>query len=96
MSTELNKLTRGDLVSEVLRLRKETERLSAIEDDGYLRLAHEAHGYREALQTILANTEEDAIKHRDYEHLAKDIADTARAVLQAFGAKPNNSGRGHP
>jgi len=37
---------------------------------------------REALQTILANTEPDAIKHRDYDHLATDIADAARAALE--------------
>jgi len=45
-------------------------------------LSDEADQFREALQTILANTEEGAIKHRDYDHLAKDIADTARAALE--------------
>lgn len=36
---------------------------------------------RESLQMIVANTEPDAIKHRDYDHLAKDICDCARAAL---------------
>lgn len=42
---------------------------------------------REALETILANTEEDAILHiaydgmTAYQALAKDIADCARAAL---------------
>ncbi len=34
-----------------------------------------------ALQSILANTEESAIKHTSYEWLAKDIADCARAAI---------------
>jgi hypothetical protein len=49
-------------------------------------LLAEAHGreqrMEEALRTILNNTEEGAIKHRDYDHLAKDIADAARAALE--------------
>lgn len=49
----------------------------------YNTLREEADRLREALQTILWNTEEGAIKHRDYDHLAKDIADTARAALKA-------------
>lgn len=36
---------------------------------------------REALTTIVANTEPDAIKHRDYDHLAKDINDCAKSAL---------------
>ena len=35
---------------------------------------------REALEQIVANTEEDAIK-TTYEHLAKDVCDCARAAL---------------
>lgn len=44
---------------------------------------------REALETILANTEEDAIRHMGhdgltaYEALAKAVADCARAALDA-------------
>lgn len=47
----------------------------------YNTLREEADRLREALHIILVNTEEGAIKHRDYDHLAKDIADTARAAL---------------
>ena len=44
-------------------------------------LSDEVSQLHGALHTILANTEEGAIKHRDYDHLAKDIADAARAAL---------------
>lgn len=37
---------------------------------------------REALHTIFCNTEPDAIKHRDYDHLAKNICEVARAALE--------------
>jgi hypothetical protein len=36
---------------------------------------------KEALWMIVANTEPDAIKHCDYDHLAKDICDCANAAL---------------
>ena len=36
---------------------------------------------REALHTIVCNTEPDAIKHQDYDHLAKNLYDCARAAL---------------
>ena len=37
-----------------------------------------------ALQTIIAQTEPDAIPHRDYEHLRKDIYDCAAAAISEF------------
>ena len=37
-----------------------------------------------ALQTIIAQTEHDAIPHRDYEHLRKDIHDCASAAISDF------------
>lgn len=37
---------------------------------------------RMALRTIVANTEPDAIRHRDYDHLAKDICDCANTALK--------------
>jgi hypothetical protein len=45
------------------------------------RLDAEIRRLREALHTIVCNTEPDAIKHRDYDHLAKDIYDCASAAL---------------
>lgn len=40
----------------------------------------------EALLIIVANTESDAIKHRDYDHLAKDICDCASAAVEVAAA----------
>jgi len=37
---------------------------------------------REALFTILCNTDPHAIRHRDYDHLAKNIFDCASAALK--------------
>ena len=37
-----------------------------------------------ALQTIIAQTEPDAIPHRDYERLRKDIYDCASAAISEF------------
>lgn len=42
----------------------------------------------DALFTILASTEEGAIKHASYEDLAKSIADTCRAVLSKAQVQP--------
>lgn len=44
-----------------------------------VRLMAAAPDLLDALQTILANTEQGA--HRDYDHLAKDIADCAAAAI---------------
>ena len=37
-----------------------------------------------ALQTIIAQTEPDAIHHRDYEHLAKNLCELAKAAIADF------------
>jgi len=37
-----------------------------------------------ALQTIVAQTEDGAFPHRDYEHLAKDICDCAKSAIADF------------
>ena len=37
-----------------------------------------------ALQAIIAQTEPDAIPHRDYAHLARDICDCAKAAIADF------------
>ena len=37
---------------------------------------------REGLFTILCNTDPHAIRHRDYDHLAKNIFDCASAALK--------------
>ena len=37
-----------------------------------------------ALQSIIAQTEPDAIPHRDYEHLRKDIFECASAAISEF------------
>ena len=36
---------------------------------------------REALHAIVCNTEPSAFKHRNYDHLAQDVYDCARAAL---------------
>ena len=45
-------------------------------------LRKERDGLREALHMIVCNTEPDAIKHRNYDHLAKNIHDCASAALK--------------
>ena len=37
-----------------------------------------------ALQSSIAQTEPDAIPHRDYEHLRKDIFECASAAISEF------------
>lgn len=44
--------------------------------------ADEIERLREALFTILCNTDPHAIRHRDYDHLAKNIFDCASAALK--------------
>jgi hypothetical protein len=66
--SEINTMTRDELAQEVRRLLAALRRTATLE---------------EALRTILVNTEPGAIKHRDYDHLAKDIADAARSALEA-------------
>ena len=44
--------------------------------------ALEIERLREALFTILCNTDPHAIRHRDYDHLAKNIFDCASAALK--------------
>lgn len=36
----------------------------------------------DTLKTIVCNTEPDAIKHRDYNHLSSDIYDYAHSTLE--------------
>lgn len=45
-------------------------------------LRKERDGLREALHAILCNTDPHAIRHRDYDHLAKNIFDCATAALK--------------
>ena len=44
--------------------------------------ADEIERLREALFTILCNTDPHAIRHRNYDHLAKNIFDCASAALK--------------
>ena len=48
----------------------------------FLKAADEIERLRWALHTIFCNTEPDAIKHRDYDHLAKNICEVARTALE--------------
>jgi len=41
-----------------------------------------------ALWTIYNNTETKAIRHRDYDHLAGNIAECAKSALEAAGLDP--------
>jgi hypothetical protein len=43
--------------------------------------ADEITKLREALHAIACNTEPDAIRHRDYDHLAQNIHACARAAI---------------
>ena len=69
-----------------------TEREVAVAADGYCPLCQATELTRlqqsnaelvEALKTIVANTESDAIPHRDYADLAKAICECATAVLSS-------------
>ena len=53
-----------------------------IYEDEIERLNAEIERLREALFTILCNTDPHAIRHRDYDHLAKNIFDCASAALK--------------
>lgn len=50
--------------------------------DHLIELRKENERLREALHMIVCNTEPDAIKHRNYDHLAKNIHDCASAALK--------------
>ena len=63
-----------DLTVVYLWARKEAE-------DEIKALRAEVDRLREALFAIVCNTEPDAIKHRDYDHLANAIYVWARAAL---------------
>ena len=53
----------------------------AVQYDDMMEAADEITKLREALHAIACNTEPDAIRHRDYDHLAQNIHACARAAL---------------
>ena len=68
----------------VERLRLDRPCISDVDccGDICIEAADEIERLREALFTILCNTDPHAIRHRDYDHLAKNIFDCASAALK--------------
>ena len=71
--TEIERLREQLKYSNEFREIMNEERCDALEENERL---------REALHTILCNTDPHAIRNRDYDHLAKNIFDCASAALK--------------